>query len=242
MHSVITSSSACRRPQCSSFLLSSLCLLLVMASPWRTGATSEASLITKPLVVTTTTVLPKTVTESSVETTTKATTAKTASSGIARLKAELLASEEKMLQQPPKVEVGHVDIRDADAKDEPADHKDEVKFASGLWLARSKRSTASDSRYLHNGSSWKRRGRVHEQPAESESSSLHQQSDHSFHHVPVHSIADNDEMMASELMAAGRDMAMQMMKRRPPPGGQGRMYDVPQIGESTLLLATTKTS
>ena len=40
--------------------------------------------------------------------------------------------------------------------------------------------------------------------------------------------------MVATLTAAGRDMAVSMMKKRKP-GLAGRMYDVPQIGKSDFL-------
>ena len=99
-------------------------------------------------------------------------------------------------------------------------------------------------RYLHHHNSpWKRRSRMNHQ-----SSSISKQSEKQHYHVPSSLSSksstssapnpsssfssDNNldpEPLTGHLRAAGRDMAMHMMKKRRMNGG--RMYDVPQIGE-----------
>ena len=129
-----------------------------------------------------------------------------------------------------------------DASTNPANRKDKVKYAAGVWLSRRKRSDATSSLYLnspppghHNNSPWKRRPRIlHESSSKSEK----------HHHVPeslwpleATQLAASNEVeqphtpipVTAHLKAAGRDMAMQMMNKRRM--GNGRMYDVPQIGE-----------
>jgi len=98
-------------------------------------------------------------------------------------------------------------------------------------------------RYLHHHNSpWKRRSRMNHQ-----SSSISKQSEKQHYHVPSSLSSsksstssapnpsssfssDNNldpEPLTGHLRAAGRDMAMHMMKKRRMNGG--RMYDVPQI-------------
>ena len=192
-------------------LFSYLCVLLFMASPWRTSAASSSTSnledrvplsINNTLPPVASTTVPATVT----------------ATGIARLKEALNQGEDGP-------EVGHLEIREASGEAYPKT-KDKVKYASGLWLARSKRSA---SNYLHHNMPWKRRGpRKSQMSSESENHATSANSDYSISSFP--------DMPSEMLMAAGRSMAVQMMKKRRPPGGNGghagRMYDVPQIGKS----------
>ena len=184
-------------------------------------------------------------------------TSVTTSTGIAALKA-VLSSETKSSSSSEGREsekaVGHLEIRDASG--EPHPEKDQnVKYASGLWLARSKRS-ASDgggpSKYLHHNMPWKRRrprskqyyGGVEDVPDHHGTNSLvrEQREQMSSESEPSDNSAADYSLLMPEgapemLLAAGRSMAVQMMKKRRPPGGngggshRGRMYDVPQIGK-----------
>lgn len=273
-------------------MFSLLCVLLLMAYPWRISASAAASTsssdinsINQGVVSTTSTVnatlhppkLPPLPTASIASSATASTTTKKISTsikesedvtGIARLKEALLLSEannnNNIENSIDKKAVGHLDIFEASpgspGDDEllstynPEKKKDKVKYASGVWLMRSKRSSnsaASSSNYLHNNMPWKRRER---RPSNLRKSS--QMSSKSENHHPSYesvlssssdyqnSISDSESQPASSssssesqqfpaeemLMAAGRSMAVQMMKKRRPPGHHGgRMYDVPQI-------------
>jgi len=284
-------------------MFSLLCVLLLMAYPWRISASAAASTsasssdinsINQGVVSTTATVnvtlhppklppLPTASIASSASSTASTTTKKISSikesedvTGIARLKEALLLSEDNTVANNnnmnnnkdnsiDKKAVGHLDIFEATpgspggddnellSSYNPEKKKDKVKYASGVWLTRSKRSSnsaASSSNYLHNNMPWKRRER---RPSNLLRKSSQMSSKSENHHPSYesvlsssdyqNSISDSETQPASSsssesqqfpaeemLMAAGRSMAVQMMKKRRPPGHHGgRMYDVPQI-------------
>lgn len=182
----------------------------------------------------------------------------TEATGLARLKEVLdqTAMEEEFRQKP------HYE----DASTNPANHKDKVRYASGLWLSRNQQGAgnslrmqqqqpshqqqppqlqsrqesvssfpASKQRSKRNSpeySPWKRRKIHHESSSVVKKSELHHHSTTA--HWPQaaassssQTASEADPMMAT-LTATGRDMAVNMMKKRKP-GLAGRMYDVPQI-------------
>ena len=157
-----------------------------------------------------------------------------------------------------------------DASTNPANHKDKVRYASGLWLSRNQQGAgnslrqqqqppqlqsrqelsvssfpiASKQRSKRNSpeySPWKRRKIHHESSSVVKKSELHHHSTTA--HWPQaaassssQTASEADPMMAT-LTAAGRDMAVNMMKKRKP-GLAGRMYDVPQIGKLIFIICT----
>jgi len=174
----------------------------------------------------------------------------TEATGLARLKEVLdqRAMEAEFRQKP------HYE----DASTNPANHKDKVRYASGLWLSRNhemqqpqhrhpQQPQLQQSRHESSVSSfkqrskrnspeyspWKRRKIHHESSSVVKKSELHHHSTTA--HWPQAAASSSsqtaseaaDPMMAT-LTAAGRDMAVNMMKKRKP-GLAGRMYDVPQI-------------
>ena len=177
--------------------------------------------------------------------------------GLARLKEVLdqRAMEAEFRQKP------HYE----DASTNPANHKDKVRYASGLWLSRNhemqqpqhrhpQQPQLQQSRHESSVSSfkqrskrnspeyspWKRRKVHHESSSVVKKSELHHHSTTA--HWPQAAASSSsqtaseaaDPMMAT-LTAAGRDMAVNMMKKRKP-GLAGRMYDVPQIGKLQAFL------
>jgi len=174
----------------------------------------------------------------------------TEATGLARLKEVMLdqrAMEEEFRLKPPRQE---------DASTNPANHKDQVRYASGLWISRQpakhsrhpshqQNQLSSVSRLLRRSkrnspeySPWKRRKVHHESSNSVKKSELHHHST-TAHWPPVpaqaqqassssQSMASEADPMMATLAAAGRDMAVNMMKKRKP-GLAGRMYDVPQI-------------
>ena len=267
MHSVIinqqNSKSSLRsggrqnKGQSSQQLFSSICLLLLMASPWKISASASSSM--EENNINTVAVSPNSPL-SAYNGTLPSATSVTTSTGIAALKAVLSSETSSSSSGGGESEkaVGHLEIRDASG--EPHPEKDQnVKYASGLWLARSKRSASpatamnagggGPSKYLHHNMPWKRRPR---------SKQYYGVEDVPDHHGANSLVREQREQMSSEsessensadysllmpegapemLLAAGRSMAVQMMKKRRPPGGngggshRGRMYDVPQIGK-----------
>ena len=168
--------------------------------------------------------------------------------GLARLK-------EVMLDQRAMEEEFRLKPRQEDASTNPANHKDQVRYASGLWISRQpakhsrhpshQQNQLSVSRLLRRSkrnspeySPWKRRKVHHESSNSVKKSELHHHSTTAhWPPVPAQQASSSSQSMASEadpmmatLAAAGRDMAVNMMKKRKP-GLAGRMYDVPQIGE-----------
>ena len=161
-----------------------------------------------------------------------------------------------------------------DASTNPANHKDKVRYASGLWLSRNQQGAgnslrmqqqqpshqqqppqlqsrqesvssfpASKQRSKRNSpeySPWKRRKIHHESSSVVKKSELHHHSTTA--HWPQAAASSSsqtaseaaDPMMAT-LTATGRDMAVNMMKKRKP-GLAGRMYDVPQIGKLIFII------
>jgi len=164
----------------------------------------------------------------------------TESTGVARLK-EVLEQNNAMeaeFRLKPKYE---------DASTNPALHKDQVHYAPGLWVSRqsseprrsehseqslqqpSSHSLRRSKRNSPEYSPWKRRKIHHESsPVKKSEHYKHSTAAH-WPPVPAASMASEavDPMVAT-LTAAGRDMAVSMMKKRKP-GLAGRMYDVPQI-------------
>ena len=171
-----------------------------------------------------------------------------------------------MLDQRAMEEEFRLKPRQEDASTNPAYHKDQVRYASGLWISRqppphSLRPTQPQSHPSHQQnplasssqsvsrlprrskrnspeySPWKRRKGHHESSNSVKKSELHHHST-TAHWPPVaqasssssQSMASEADPMMATLAAAGRDMAVNMMKKRKP-GLAGRMYDVPQIGE-----------
>ena len=142
-----------------------------------------------------------------------------------------------------------------DASTNPAHHKDRVRYASGLWLSRTPEPQLSNELHsLHMNdkklslkrrskrnspdySPWKRRKIHHESSPVKKSEHRHSTTAH-WPPVPpaasssASNSASNNEVdpMVATLTAAGRDMAVSMMKKRKS-GLAGRMYDVPQIGK-----------
>ena len=253
-------------------MFSLLCVLLLMAYPWRTSASAAYSSASSSDSITftdsnhqgvssTTTTVNATLQPPKLPPLPTASIASTASTkkikesdvtGIARLKEALLSAEaannvnnnDSGIDKNNKKAVGHLEIFMATPGSQDLSYpvkKDKVKYASGVWLTRSKRSSsASSSNYLHNNMPWKRRERPanlrkssqmsskSELPSSSVSSSDYQNSISDSASQPAASQFPAEEM----LMAAGRSMAVQMMKKRRPSGHHGgRMYDVPQIGE-----------
>lgn len=228
-----------------------------MASPWKISASASSSM--EENNINTVAVSPNSPL-SAYNGTLPSATSVTTSTGIAALKAVLSSETSSSSSGGGESEkaVGHLEIRDASG--EPHPEKDEnVKYASGLWLARSKRSASpatamnagggGPSKYLHHNMPWKRRPR---------SKQYYGVEDVPDHHGANSLVREQREQMSSEsessensadysllmpegapemLLAAGRSMAVQMMKKRRPPGGngggshRGRMYDVPQIGK-----------
>ena len=146
-----------------------------------------------------------------------------------------------------------------DASTNPANHKDRVRYASGLWLSRPEQpqQQSNELHSLHHDdklslkrrskrnspdySPWKRRKIHHESSPVKKSEHRHSTTAH-WPPVPpaassASASASNNEVdpMVAHLTAAGRDMAVSMMKKRKS-GLAGRMYDVPQIGELILKI------